>query len=179
MKGPSKSSQSSCQKQPSTSSYYQPPPFVPLPHDLIVEETRLFGKVQADWTAAWEEECLLYEQTMTMSINSQSTVVPRRNYLNAEGVVTDTNLFPYHAACYPLLDAYDCLYEEDEDSLVGSGTVAANHVNNPISADAIRKCDYVPLAHRRRYSFGHPILVQGFMPCSTLAIFKSLFPILL
>ena len=45
--------------------------------------------------------------------------VPNRNYANEKGIVVDKNLFPYHSACYPLLDMYELLYTAKEESVPG------------------------------------------------------------
>ena len=62
----------------------------------------------------WKEESLKYEQTIDSPYTKDNTTkIPRRNYANPTATLDDPSLFPYHASCYPLLHAYDALYERD------------------------------------------------------------------
>jgi len=68
----------------------------------------------AEMHCMWAEEVKKYEQMIEIKFKGKLVQVPRRNYYNKRGQVDDPTMFPYHTACYPLLDCYDCLYEDRE-----------------------------------------------------------------
>lgn len=132
--------------------------YEPLPYHLIDEEIVILEGVYESMSRLWEEECQKYEETMEVRVDDKKLTVPRRNYLNEKGTVEDDSLFPYHTACYPLLDAYDCIYEEDQSQ-------------QPISSKAFRRHPFVTPQERHPEEITD---VQGFMPCSVKAIIESL-----
>jgi hypothetical protein len=71
-------------------------------------------QITAQMQGMWNDEVKQYEQLMEVKIKGKGKIhnVPRRNYYNSRGEVNDPTMFPYHTACYPLLDCYDCLYED-------------------------------------------------------------------
>jgi len=77
--------------------------YKPLSYAAVHQEIETLKDVSAEISREWQEEVSLYEET----IRHKFKHVPRRNYRNDENIVTDTKLYPYHTACYPLLDAYD------------------------------------------------------------------------
>ena len=68
-------------------------------------------QIAAEMQSSWSEEVKKYKQKI--SVKGKRTVlrVPSRNYYNSRGEVDDPTMFPYHTACYPLLDCYDCAYK--------------------------------------------------------------------
>lgn len=71
-------------------------------------------QITAQMQGMWNDEVKQYEKLMEVKIKGKGKIlkVPRRNYYNSRGEVKDPTMFPYHTACYPLLDCYDCLYED-------------------------------------------------------------------
>jgi hypothetical protein len=96
--------------------------FRPLQRDAVEAEIATVRPVEQQLEEEWRLESLKYEETIT--IPHCSHPVARRNYFNAEGIVQDTSLYPYHDFYYPLIDAYDCLYPFNEE--------------HPIPEDALR-----------------------------------------
>ena len=71
------------------------------------EDEVLRAVASASWQE-WQAEVSKYEQERVEG----GERVPNRNYPNPEGRVTDSELFPYHTSCYPLLDAYSFIAED-------------------------------------------------------------------
>jgi len=132
--------------------------YEPIPYELIEEEMEVFAQVQASMDQLWEEECQKYEETMQVVVDGKNLTVPRRNYFNEEGVVKDETLYPYDTVYYPLIDAYDCLYEEGQDQ--------------PISKNALRP-NSEPF--EVRLSYDEIENFHGYMPVSTKAMKESSF----
>lgn len=126
--------------------------------DLIRNEVERLREVQEEMAMAWKLEVEKYEQEMTLNSGDGFPKVPRRNYFNIDGVVQDPDLFPYHDACYLLIDAYDCLYSTREEQPFQKGTVRPFYVppNSRIS-----------LGPNESYLDGH-------LPNSLVAIHESL-----
>jgi hypothetical protein len=141
--------------------------YQPLPYKLLEEEVLVFRAVQESMNQQWEEECQKYEETMVMRVDGTTRTVPRRNYLNATSVVTDEMLFPYHASCYPLLDAYDCIYEDDDDDEVTDHPPQPQ----PVSVHAVRHVPFVRPQDRHPDGISE---LPGFMPSSPEAVLVSL-----
>lgn len=125
----------------------------------ITESREAYRKLEKSLTHQWEIECLKYEGTMEVTIQGESARVPRRNYANAQGTVNDCSLFPYHTSCYPLLDAYDCLYENQNDQPIEQSSICPS-------------CE--PSNLRRAEIEGFQVTVEGFMPNSVRAISEAL-----
>jgi hypothetical protein len=68
----------------------------------------------------WDEEVARYEESVMVNTKFLS----RRNYPNTTGTVQDSSLFPYHTACYSLMDCYDRL----NDGFLG------NHDDVPLTS---------------------------------------------
>lgn len=162
--------------------WFEPEMFHPLPHDRIVAEADRFEQVQGSLEEKWEVESEKYETIMTISWNGESLDVPRRNYLNEKGTVQDCSIFPYHTSLYPLMDAYDCIYdEEDDDDRNTTAVVRIDHNGgeivplHPIASNAVRHSPAVTLSQRRSTIHGAvPQQVPGFMPCTENSILKTL-----
>jgi hypothetical protein len=75
----------------------------------VDEATHVLHELRKSLIREWSEESFKYEHE-GYYIGSEHGSLPRRNYMNAEGLVHDTALYPYDRAFYPLLDAYDQLY---------------------------------------------------------------------
>jgi hypothetical protein len=83
----------------------------------ILEEFKRLQKIQLDLSNSWRDEVHLYEQSTSTSTTAVGWVdddaegyhCETRNHFNAEGIVEDECLFPYHTALYPLLDCYDSI----------------------------------------------------------------------
>jgi hypothetical protein len=116
--------------------------------------------VSQEMNSIWEEECAKYEETITVVIDGKSRKVPRRNYANLKGDVTDPTLYPYDTSCYPLLDAYDHLYD-------GPGQ------KQPIEALAVQPCP-VPLDVRQDALNRGNFNIQGYMPSSLHCIVETM-----
>ena len=97
------------------------------PH-LIRDEVERLHKVQEEMAMAWKLEVEKYEQEITLKSGDEVPKVHRRNYFNIDGVVQDPDLFPYHDACYPLIDAYDCLYSTCKEQPFQKGAVRPFYV---------------------------------------------------
>jgi hypothetical protein len=116
--------------------------------------------VSREMESIWEEECAKYEETIAVIIDGKSRKVPRRNYANQKGEVTDPTLYPYHTSCYPLLDAYDHLYD-------GPGQ------KQPIEALAVQPCP-VPLDVRQDTLDRGNFNLQGYLPSSLHCIIETM-----
>ena len=101
--------------------------YMPLSYAAVHQELDTLKDVSAEISREWQEEVRMYEETM-MDSSSRTEQVPRRNYRNDENIITDTKLYPYHTACYPLLDAYD---QETTNEIPGY---------LPCSPEAINEC---------------------------------------
>lgn len=101
--------------------------YMPLSYAAVHQELDTLKEVSAEISREWQEEESMYEETM-MDSSSRTEQVPRRNYRNDENIITDTKLYPYHTACYPLLDAYD---QETTNEIPGY---------LPCSPEAINEC---------------------------------------
>lgn len=77
-----------------------------ISYDETSRELEALQQITKESLGEWHQEVSLYEQTLS---NSDGAQQPRRNYANTDGRVFDSALFPYHDACYPLLDAFDTL----------------------------------------------------------------------
>ena len=132
--------------------------YEPIPYELIEEEMEVFAQVQESMDQLWEKECQKYEETMQVVVDGKNLTVPRRNYFNEEEVVKDETLYPYDTVYYPLIDAYDCLYEEGQDQ--------------PISKNALRP-NSEPF--EVRLSYDEIENFHGYMPVSTKAMKESSF----
>lgn len=135
-------------------------PFRLLGFEAVKREVVAFEQALRETSVSWQEESAKYEESITVEIDGQSMTVPRRNYANAEGTVTDRALFPYEDCFYPLLNAYDCLYEEDDF--------------HPIAGNAHRPF-HVSMAMRSPGDAPDPS-VDGYMPATCSAILASLLP---
>lgn len=82
--------------------------FKPLSYTAVRQEVATFQAVSADNTDEWQREVNMYEETFydLDTFTSQIVEMPRRNYPNNACKVKDTELYPYHDACYPLIEAY-------------------------------------------------------------------------
>jgi hypothetical protein len=79
----------------------------PISYVEVRQEVLTLMTVASASLGEWQSEVSMYEQTMTRAGETPS-VVPRRNCLTSDGTqVRDSQLFPYHTACFPLLDAYE------------------------------------------------------------------------
>jgi hypothetical protein len=129
--------------------------FAPFAEEELEAERGIYESLERDIASSWEEECKKYEETASVEIDGKTVERPRRNYINREARVEDPSLFPYHSACYALLDAYDNLYESLDQE--------------PVPKDAVPTFCYPPPPH-------YPAVprvsdeVQGFLPCSVRAI---------
>jgi hypothetical protein len=129
--------------------------FAPLAEDALEVERAIYESLEQDLASSWDEECKKYEDTVSVKIDGKVVERPRRNYINREARVEDPSLFPYHSACYALLDAYDNLYESLDQE--------------PVPKDAVPTFCYPPPPH---YPATPRAMdeVQGFLPCSVRAI---------
>lgn len=81
--------------------------YTPISYVEVRQEVLTLMAVAAASLKEWRREESMYEQTVTRTGETPG-VVPRRNCLTSDGgEVRDPELFPYHTACYPLLDAYE------------------------------------------------------------------------
>jgi hypothetical protein len=111
----------------------------PLPRwreSLLEAAVETFRMLEMAQQSEWDAECATYEayEPFLSSSNPATAVTdsavvdvdvdtsagkagerPRRNYVNSLGTVDDPDLYPYHTALYPLLDAYDPLYLDSDD----------------------------------------------------------------
>lgn len=80
--------------------------YKPISYVEVRQEVLTLMTVASTSLGEWQSEVSMYEQTMTRA-GETSSAVPRRNCLTSDGTqVRDAELFPYHTACFPLLDAY-------------------------------------------------------------------------
>lgn len=141
----------------------------PFSFYLVQDEAVQFECTKTEMNRLWDDEGSAYEQTMEVKVNttnsSKTFFVPRRNYINAAGVVQDTSLFPYHTAMYPLLDAYDCLYEPHQ----------FQSKEEPVDEDAYRYCPSYPIQDRL---LDQDMEVEdnlfGYIPSTMQAVLESL-----
>jgi hypothetical protein len=109
---------------------------------ILEAAVKAYGIIESVLEKQWEEECAKYEEFEPV-LNIPGFAVdgqrPRRNYANPEGTIQDPTLYPYHTSLYPLLDAYDPLYEEEEE--VGGGDASEllldSAVEKPVGAAAL------------------------------------------
>ena len=67
---------------------------------------------------SWDEEVAKYEETiMVRTDDDKSRCLLRRNYPNDAGIIDDTSLFPYHPACYAMLDCYETHSNESAENI--------------------------------------------------------------
>lgn len=121
-------------------------------------EVDISDVVSQEMESVWEKECSKYGESIKVVIDGKSKKVPRRNYANAMGNVTDPTLYPYHTSCYPLLDAYDHLYAG---------------VKQPIEKIVVQPCP-VPLDVRQDALDRGDFTLQGYMPSSLHCIVEVL-----
>lgn len=95
----------------------------------------------------WDEEVAKYEETiMVRTDDDKSRCLLRRNYPNDAGIVDDTSLFPYHDACYAMLDCYethnDDFTSDSVDSLLDSADEDdwTNYASIGISLLSLSEC---------------------------------------
>lgn len=82
--------------------------YTPLSYLEVRREIEMFQAVYNASLEEWHCEVSMYEETFSDldASTSQTVEFPRRNYPNDECKVKDTKLYPYHNACYLLIDAY-------------------------------------------------------------------------
>lgn len=80
-----------------------------IPLDALEEEVALYEQLRTAVLHEWSTESLKYEGNLSQHR------LPRRNFMNVDGIVQDTGLYPYDSSFYPLLDAYDQLYTSKGD----------------------------------------------------------------
>jgi hypothetical protein len=80
----------------------------PLDHMTVRQEVEALKKPPAVILEEWRKEESMYEESFydADSIGSHAIETARRNYPNDSCKVKDPRLYPYHDACYPLLEAY-------------------------------------------------------------------------
>lgn len=125
-------------------------------------ECLIYDDLEKENTASWEDECQKYEKTMSVVIDHKKKRVPRRNYINKEAKLQDETLFPYHASCYSLLDAYECLYD--------------NPKQQPVSKAAVPTSSFPPPPVYNGPARMMPE-IQGYLPCSLRSIAGAIFRI--
>lgn len=85
--------------------------YQPLSYTTVHQELANLKEISAAINEEWQQEVSMYEETILQnfgsSASSQAEQVPRRNYRNDDNIVSDTKLYPYHNACYPLLSIYE------------------------------------------------------------------------
>jgi hypothetical protein len=91
----------------------------------------------------WSDESFKYEQEG--SFGNEQASLPRRNFMNASGLVHDTALYPYDSAFYPLLDAYDQLYlDQSHDpyaKLINAGDILGESILRPFGSNYVQDFD--------------------------------------
>lgn len=80
----------------------------------VEQKVLALKEIAVEMHSTWSEEIKKYEQLIPVKVKRTVQHVPCRNYYNSRGEVDDPTMFPYHTACYPLLDCYDCVYEDRE-----------------------------------------------------------------
>lgn len=89
-----------------------------------IDVLRAVGEIKATMQnieKLWDEEVSKYEETIMVQTDDRTTEQLRRNYRNPAGIIEDPSLFPYHSACYALLDCYDTHDDEsDQDDALHS-----------------------------------------------------------
>lgn len=129
-----------------------------LSERAVIDAVKELKDTMAEIQQSWDKEVLQYEKIMLVSTMSGTKRLARRNYPNKEGTVGDESLFPYHSACYPLLDAYDGL-EEDYTPWPGVVPPVLPHRDDRSS---------------RLHDPNTPVLPSSYLPCSTDAVIRSL-----
>jgi hypothetical protein len=82
-----------------------------------IEVVRAVGEIKETMQnieKQWDEEVSKYEETVMIQTDDRPTEQLRRNYRNPAGIIEDPSLFPYHSACYALLDCYDTHDDESD-----------------------------------------------------------------
>lgn len=79
-----------------------------IPIAVLDQEVALYEELRTIILHEWSKESFKYEENL-----EHDTTLPRRNYMNEEGIVRDKQLYPYDTTFYPLLDAYDQLYRNE------------------------------------------------------------------
>ena len=106
--------------------------FQPLSYTAIQREVETLQAVSAASMEEWQREISMYEE-MIQETNPKIlhfNVVPRRNYPNKGKEVKDPELFPYHTACYSLIEAYE--QNETESIIPGHLPCTPHSVNETI-----------------------------------------------
>ena len=80
----------------------------PLEYTAVRQEVETLKNLSVANLEEWKQEESVYEESFYDLDSNGSHVVetPRRNYQNDRCKVKDPTLYPYHDACYPLLEAY-------------------------------------------------------------------------
>lgn len=138
--------------------------FAPLDSAQVQAAVENFQSLSVLLEEEWETECAAYERTTDFGL-------AHRNYPNPDGRVQDEALYPYHSSLYPLLDAYDHLYQDGDDD------------HRPaLDASAVRP-SVVPLANRHYDAIVddhdddddlEELVVEGYMPASVQSVMESL-----
>lgn len=131
-----------------------------LPIAEVQAQVDIADVISRESESIWEEECAAYEETIKVVIDGKSRKVPRRNYANLKGEVTDPTLYPYHTSCYPLLDAYDHLYGDGQKQPIEAEVVQPCPVSLEVRQDALDRGDFT--------------LIQGYMPSSLYCIVETM-----
>ena len=135
--------------------------YKPISYAEVRQEILTLMTVTAASLEEWRREESMYEQTVTRTGETPS-VVPRRNCLTSDGGnVRDPELFPYHTACYPLLDAYEQRIIVDWEAY-REGT------------ELIWSTDFSVTGNTRERNERELDVIPGYLPCSLEALEISL-----
>jgi hypothetical protein len=136
--------------------------YKPISHVEVRQEVLNLMTVASASLEEWQREVSMYEQTITRAGETPG-VVPRRNCLTSDGSqVRDEELFPYHTACYPLLDAYEQRAIVDWEGYRQGTELALVLLQNLTMTDNTRD------RHETERD------VSGHLPCSVAAVEISL-----
>jgi hypothetical protein len=136
---------------------YKPISYVEVRQEVLTLMTEASTSLEE-----WQREVSMYEQTLKRPGETPS-LVPRRNCLTSDhGQVRDAELFPYHTACYPLLDAY-----EQRTNVNWEGYREGTEIELVLFPD-------LTMTGNTRDRHEMEIDVSGHLPCSVEAVETSL-----